>query len=82
MLPEQRESGCVMEETGGGLDWDEVGEKRRGEGVLTLDEGVAVRALREALFEIVGCALALEFLGFCLEGPTCIHAFVSYVSST
>lgn len=35
---------------------------------VALDEGVAVRALLEALFEVVGCALALEFKGFGLEG--------------
>lgn len=28
---------------------------------VALDEGVAVGAVGEALFEVVGCALALEF---------------------
>jgi hypothetical protein len=43
------------------------GRARVGQDVA-LDEGVAVRALREALLEVVGCALALELEGFGLQG--------------
>ena len=49
----------------------------RGLGVredVTLDEIVAGWALVEALFEIVCCALALEFEGFGLEGAVSLLA--------